>query len=118
MTNPMSSARANAGFITALSPKTPAPAVATSPKPSQRSLRSNICDLPDLWAESSGQVAAPAARVFNVCFTPLAAGCLRNPQVFLRENSVGARDAHRVDPRCQSNEAREAGGLEPSGYTP
>src|ERR1700722_2976604 len=97
MTSPISesSAYADAGFNIALSPTTPAPAVATSPKPSQRSLRSDMCDLPT-WAESSGRDVAPAARVFNVCSTPFAARCLRNTQVFLQQNSVRAVYSHRL----------------------
>src|SRR5271168_1582426 len=90
------SAYASVGFIIAVSPRTPAPAVAISPKPSHRSLRSDMCDLPGAWAESSGQAAAPAARVFNIGSTPLDPRCLRNPYVFLWANSVNLVDAHRL----------------------
>jgi hypothetical protein len=46
---------ATVGFIVAVSPKAPALAVATSPKPSQRSLRSDMCDLPDLGRTRQGR---------------------------------------------------------------
>src|SRR5277367_6186422 len=71
MTSPMSSAWATAGLIIALRLTTPAPAVATSAKPRQRSLRSDIWDLPDLGGvvrTSSCPSGAGIQRMFYSSF--------------------------------------------------
>src|SRR3984957_17624767 len=70
MTNPMSSAWADAGFIVADSPMTPAPAVATSPNPIQRSLRPDILRPPQRWksALSGYQSSLPQAAAIPHMF--------------------------------------------------
>src|SRR5271156_487046 len=74
ITNPMSSpsAWADAGFTIALSPKTPAPAVVTSPKLSQRSLRPDICDLPTLGVLARAGCCPSSAGIQRMFYSSFA----------------------------------------------